>query len=226
MNTNNHLLSGVVTAFVLFSWPVLRGEPVPTVPSGATVLSMSDIVSDLEKRGKAISSELSETPIENRTKPKTTVDHKRAQMVKAGSEIFQCLAVRGSFVKHTVIPTDPLYRAIQRRTLADLDLQTALVWWQYCKEESLFRSLQSFDELPLATQLKSEKEKADAEFAKLSPKPTIGNPATVQSDSRIKPGFTLSNRLVQSDKGTSSVLDQLAGWSKLSEEEKSKIIAR
>lgn len=226
MLNNHHLSLRVFTALMLLSCPALRGEPAPKNPIEVSALSMPDIVSDLEKRGKAISAELAESPIDNREKPERTIDHKRVEKVKASSEISQCLALRGSFVKHPVIPTDPLYRALQKRTLADLDLQAALVWWQYCKDESQYRSLKSFDEWPLAAQLKSGKVTADAEFASLRPKPEIDKSAGERTGSGIGLGSPMSNRLVQSNQRTGSVLDRLAGWDKMSDEEKSKIIAR
>jgi hypothetical protein len=224
MQYHPRLAVPICTALILLSFPILLGEPVPTTPPEAPAFSMSNVVSDLGKKDQSILLELKKSAMAPNKESKNTSDSGVGEKMKATSEISRCLSNRSTITRHSETPTDPLYLALRKQTLADLDLKTAAVWWQYCKDESDYRSLKTFDEWPLAAQLKSQKAKTDAEFATLIPKQQ-GGKSGVESIG-ISLDSSISARWPASRKPTVSILDHIAGWNKLSAEEKSKLIIR
>jgi hypothetical protein len=203
---------------------MLRGEPVAATPPEAPAFSMSDVVSDLGKKRQAISLELAKSTMAPCKESEKTIESGKVEKMKATSEISRCLSNRGVILRHSEIPTDPLYLALRKQTLADLDLKTAAVWWRFCKDESAYRLLKSLDNLPLAMQLKAQKTKADEEFSALARKPEVAKFGAISTG--ISLDSSISTRLPTSRKPTVSVLDKIDRWEKLSVEEKSKIIIR
>lgn len=161
------------TALTLSTAPIVRGEPIPEAPLRVCAFSIQNVVDDLTKRHNRLAAEFAKSASASHTQSEKATESGMIENMKASSEISQCLMARGSSPSRPEIPTDPLYSALKNQRIADRDLKIANVWWQYCKEDSAYRSLKVFDDWPLAAQLKAEKAQADAEFSALASKPVV-----------------------------------------------------
>lgn len=216
----------VLIALILLNGSRVQGETDQKPPNPAPTLSISDIVSDLQKRGKAISIELDSIHPDSKGKPEEPEARKKsnAKMMES-SEIHRCLVYRGSVTKTMVIPTDPYYRVFRKRMLTEVDLQTVQVWWKYCREDSEYKSLSRLEELPLVVELKSAQERAGKEMSSLSPARAVAKSGTMPASRNPSLSRAIANRLGADKERNGSVLDQIGDWNKLSAEKKSQFIA-
>ena len=122
---------------------------------------------------------------------------------------------------NTIIPTDPFYRATLDHQLASNDFKLAVSWWIHCRGRSDCHALGLWDGFKMWLQLGSRLHKANMELAALNPKAEEVDPPGIIS---LPPA--ISNRLKQSGEGRKSLLDRVAGWDQLSNEEKSNLIVR
>ena len=174
-------------------------------------------IHDLEaKAGKLAAERSADTTKLGQTKGAATFDKDKAATL---TEITHCLAQRSNILRYRSTPSDPYYRAIQQQLHADMDLKTLKVWWKHCRKGSAYESTAGFKQVPLAAELVAAKSQADKSVADHRPVPGAldpDNPGISPLDSSV------SSRL----KGNKGILDQINDWTNLSEEEKSKIIAR
>lgn len=119
------------------------------------------------------------------------------------------------FHRQPVVPSDPFHRAYRERHVAEVNLGTALVWWQHCPgHRTPLIELMLFGE-----GLKQDYLRADAAMARFAKKedPAQGRRRGLEP--------SLAARLAER-KRSGSILDKTSNWNQLSEDEKSKILAR
>ena len=217
----------VFVALGILSVPAAWGETAPIFPVTTPALSIARIVADLESKEKALAAELVSTSLSSQKKEVNSEDAKRiASRMSASAEIGQCLLLRKSLAANPVVPTDPLYRAYRRCNLLEFDLQAAVTWWKYCKAESNNPALSQFVDWPLAIQLKSDFDRANAELAALRPEKGADAIPSSGSAEPIKLNPSLTRHLGDAKGKLPSILDQIDGWGKLPEAQKSKFISR
>lgn len=209
----------LATIALIFPMPLAEAAPASEPPP---VLTDSQLISDLESRVASLAKELA-API-----PQSAEDSKvtpamvaYSMSVKAMSDIRRVLGLRKALTENTIIPTDPFHRASRDHQLAQSDCQLALVWWRHCQAQPNYRSLNLWDCLRLCAQISSKLQKTSTELAALNPEQEA-----VKSAGIISLAPAISDRLKNSGKGRKSVLDRVAAWDQLSNEEKSKLIVR
>jgi hypothetical protein len=208
-----------LAAFVLIS-PLASAEN-SRAPEPPVVLTTSQLVSDLEGRVDSLVKELAVSVPAPANGGVTPAMAEYSRNVKAMSAIRRVLDFRKALTGNAIIPTDPFYRATRDHQLASSECQLAWAWWIYCRGRSGCRSLNLWDGLKLWAQLGSRLQETTKDLATLNPKAEAVDPVGVIS---LPPA--ISDRLKNSGKGRKSVLDRIAGWDQLSNEEKSKLIVR
>lgn len=209
-----------LAAFTLIS-PLASAENTPaSIP--VAVLTDSQIVSDLQGRVDSLAKELAvPVPAPDNARVVTPAMAAYSRNVNAMSAIRRVLVFNETLANHTIIPTDPFHRATRDHQLASNDCKLAWTWWAYCQGRSDCLSLNLWDGLRLWAQLGSRLQKTTDELAALNPESETADPVGIIS---LPPA--ISDRLKHTGKGRKSVLDRVAGWDQLSNEERSKLIVR
>lgn len=183
-------------------------------------LTITQVVRDLEaKAGKLAKERSTVPPHTDENKAAAGESDTRREDASAAFEISGCLMPRANLAGHNAVPSDPYYQAIRQQLLAGIDLETAVVWWRHCRKGTAYESLDRFEQLPLAAELKATKDKADQSVA--ASKPALDS-AKPETPGKVPLNSSLTTRL----NGGKGILDQIVGWKNLPEESKSKIIAR
>lgn len=183
----------------------------------------SQIISDLKSRSHSLAQSLETPP----AAPSGDLRVSEAQATfsanaKALSKINRVLEIRKALVGNAVIvPTDPFHRSNRDYELASSDLHVAVAWWIFCQDEANRRSISPWNSLKLWARIGSRLWQSAGALAALNPKSEA-----VEAVGIIPLAPAIANRLKNSGKGRESVLDKIAAWDRLSDEEKSKIFAR
>ena len=206
MFITRHLPAFRSAAWVLLACFLTKAQASAAEPAaGKQGPSIGQVIGDLEQRAKKLGEEAAESKA-------LAPEDARARM-----EISRCLIRLSMLTRNKVIPADPYYRALRRQRLAAANLETARIWWDHCRTDDSAGPREGFESLPLAMELGEEKKKADQEVAAAKPAEA---PASGHGRVPLNPAVTA--RLKQGG----GILDQVQNWENLSEESKSKIIAR